>query len=95
VERAEAMAAYTRSLLEPLVNRLAEQEVIIRDQAETIGSLRERLAVAEAPKAPEPAPVPEPLMPALDGELTSRCESVFPTGGAAPWWRRWWGWGLL
>ncbi len=29
--RAEAMAAYTRSLLEPLVARLAEQEGVIRD----------------------------------------------------------------
>ena len=37
--RAEAIAVYTRTLLEPLVARLAEQETTIRDQAETIGGL--------------------------------------------------------
>ena len=56
--RAEAMAAYTRSILEPLVARLAEQEAVIRDQAEQVGSLRARLDQAreqlralEAPKS--------------------------------------------
>ena len=38
--RAEAMAAYTLSILEPLVARLAEQEAIIRDQAAEVGSPR-------------------------------------------------------
>ena len=46
-QRAEAMAAYSTALIAPLVARLAEQETIIRDQAETVGSLRERLAAAE------------------------------------------------
>ncbi len=36
-QRAEAMAVYTKTLLEPLVARLGEQEAVIRDQAETIG----------------------------------------------------------
>ncbi len=36
-QRAEAMAVYTKTLLEPLVARLAEQEAVVRDQAETIG----------------------------------------------------------
>ncbi len=45
--RAEAMATYTRSLLEPLVARLAEQEQIIRSQAEEVGALRAQLAAAE------------------------------------------------
>src|SRR5215216_744293 len=34
IQRAEAMANYTRSILEPLVARLADQEAIIREQAE-------------------------------------------------------------
>lgn len=71
--QAEAMATYTRSILEPLVARLAEQEVIIRDQAEAIGRLEERLAPAPpaaapqrpqaaggAPNPPDPAPEPSP-----------------------------------
>jgi len=35
--QAEAMAAYTRSLLEPLVRHVAELETTVRCQAETIG----------------------------------------------------------
>ena len=38
--QAEAMAAYTRSLMEPLVQLVEQQEATIRDQAETIGELR-------------------------------------------------------
>jgi hypothetical protein len=80
VERAEAMATYTRSLLEPLVNRLAEQEQIIRDQAETIGGLRAQLAAlpSAVEDTPEPAPAPEPLPPQPNGQAS------------APWWRKWW-----
>jgi Helix-turn-helix domain len=37
IMRAEAMAAYTRSLLEPLVALVNEQETTIRGQAEMIG----------------------------------------------------------
>jgi hypothetical protein len=46
--RAEAMAAYTRSILEPLVTRLAEQEATIRGQAETIGTLRAEVTTLKA-----------------------------------------------
>lgn len=38
--QAEAMASYTRSLLEPMVQLVAEQQTTIRDQAEQIGQLR-------------------------------------------------------
>lgn len=54
VLRAEAMATYTRSLLEPLVERLAEQERIIRDQAEALGGLRAELAAALGTSVPTP-----------------------------------------
>ena len=37
LRQAEAMAVYTRSLLEPLVALVEQQEATIRDQAETIG----------------------------------------------------------
>jgi hypothetical protein len=40
IAQAEAMAAYTRSLLEPLVAHVGELETTIREQAETIGALR-------------------------------------------------------
>jgi hypothetical protein len=66
VLQAEVMATSTRSLLEPLVARLAEQEAIIRDRAEELGRLRERVAVSEQPD-PEPAPTPEPSPPGPDG----------------------------
>jgi hypothetical protein len=46
--QAEAMAAYTRSILEPLVVRMAEQEGTIREQAETIGRQSERVAELES-----------------------------------------------
>jgi hypothetical protein len=46
IMRAEAMAAYTRSILEPLVSLVAQRETTIRDQAETIGTLRAELASA-------------------------------------------------
>jgi hypothetical protein len=55
VLRAGAMATYTRSLLEPLVNRLAEQERTIRGQAEELGRLRERVTTLEAPNPHESA----------------------------------------
>jgi len=41
--RAEAMAAYSARLIEPLVTRLAEQEQIIRQLAEEKGQHQERL----------------------------------------------------
>jgi hypothetical protein len=75
VLRAEAMATYTRSLLEPLVARLAEQEAIIRDQAEELGRLRERVATLSR-NLDDPDPTPTPSPPTPDGR--------------APWWRRWW-----
>jgi len=48
IMQAEAMAAYTRSILEPLVARLGEQEAVIRDQAETIGRQGAELAQARS-----------------------------------------------
>ena len=47
IMRAEAMAAYTPAILEPLVARMAEQDGVIRDQAETIGRQAERVAGLE------------------------------------------------
>jgi excisionase family DNA binding protein len=54
-------------------------EVLAHQLAEAQGRIR----ALEAPKEPEPPPVPEPPAPAPDGQ------------GDAPWWRRWWAWGLL
>jgi excisionase family DNA binding protein len=99
VLRAEAMATYTRSLLEPLVNRLAEQERTIRDQAEELGRLRERVATLQAPEshqtreasnltahAPDPPTEPsEPPSPAPMPSTSNGSEH-------APWWRRWVDW---
>jgi hypothetical protein len=99
---ADAMAAWSSAVLAPLVET-------VREQAETIGSLRARLSAAEerirmleAPrelpstaegKEPEPSPVPEPLPPQPDGRPS---ETDAPSASvSAPWWRRWWAWGLL
>jgi len=87
-QRAEAMAVYTRTILEPLVARLAEQEVIIREQAEALGRHAERLAgvererdaararLAELDRPPAPDPFPVPNLPS-------------PNDGPSRW-RRWW-----
>jgi hypothetical protein len=79
--QAEAMAAYTRSLLEPMVSRMAEQETVIREQAETIGrqsaeleraaativSLSDALDARTAPQQPQEAPTaPNQPAPATD-----------------------------
>ncbi len=63
--RAEAMAAYTRSLLEPFVARMAEQEAIIRELERENGRLTAELAAVHLPD-PEPAPdpFPAPIPPA-------------------------------
>jgi len=85
-ERAQAMAAYSRELLEPLVEALERSEARAREQAETIGQLRADLATvraelgtlkaAQAPVDASGAPgPPEPT-----------------TDAPAPWWRRWRAW---
>ena len=61
--RAEVMAAYTRSLLEPLVARMAEQEETIRMLEREVGRLTAELAQATVSR-PEPAPDPV-LAPSL------------------------------
>ena len=102
--RAEAVAASIRSIVEPLVARLAEQETIIRDQAETIGAVRAQLAAAEewihaledlqrpiAPNLSVPTDDPPraPSEPSAPPSPTRGPISSQPDGGA-PWWRRWW-----
>jgi hypothetical protein len=96
--RAEAMATYTRSLLEPLVNRLAEQERTIRELAEELGRLRERVATFEAPTSHQareasnltahaPDPSREPSGPRSPAPIEPTSD-----GQHAPWWRRALGW---
>jgi excisionase family DNA binding protein len=46
-ERAEAMAVYSARLLQPLVDRLADQEQPIREYAERLGQQTERLKIQE------------------------------------------------
>jgi excisionase family DNA binding protein len=91
---ADPLAAWTRTVLEPLVAELSLSRQTIERQAQQLGDLREErgrllveleharaaISAAEMPKEPEPAPVPEPLTPEPDGQAS------------APWWRRWWGW---
>jgi hypothetical protein len=73
--RAEAMAAYTRSLLEPLVARMAEQEVTIRDQAETIGRQAAELDALRAQTTPA-------------GQETASGSESTPEAPVR-WWRSW------
>ena len=57
--RAEAMTAYTRSLLEPLVGLVQQQGTTIREQAETIGRQAAELearATAHSPGASDRTP---------------------------------------
>ena len=57
--RAEAMTAYTRSLLEPLLVLVQQQGTTIREQAETIGRQAaelDGLATAHSPGASDRTP---------------------------------------
>jgi excisionase family DNA binding protein len=87
IQRAEAMASYSRSLLEPLVARLADQEQIIREQAEEIGRLRSELDHART-GTPAGAPESHTAGPGTASTGGAEQEST-PTPG--PWWRRVWG----
>jgi cytochrome c-type biogenesis protein CcmH/NrfG len=49
--QAEAMAAYTRSLLEPLVTRMTEQETIIRELERENGRLTSEVETLRASQA--------------------------------------------
>ncbi len=102
LQRAEAMASYSRALLEPLVARLAEQEQIIREQAEDLGRLRAELEHArEGPTARHqtatdargtaegPDPPSEPPEPPSAPSPAPAPIPPQPNGGS-PWWRRWW-----
>lgn len=46
-ERARALTQFASGLVEPLVGRLAQQEAIIREQAEELGRLRAKIELAE------------------------------------------------
>lgn len=46
-ERARALTQFASGLVEPLVSRLAQQEAIIREQAEELGRLRAKIELAE------------------------------------------------
>jgi excisionase family DNA binding protein len=70
---AEALTAWSAAILTPIMARMAEQETTIRDQAETIGTLRAELdaerrahspvAGQETPEPPDPAPEPPSPFP--------------------------------
>jgi len=89
----EALAAWSAAVLAPLVARMGEQEGVIRDQAEQLGRLGERLdhvttelgrARAEiqalrAPTAPE-SPEPAREAPAPTWRLLTR---LWPLGAGA------------
>jgi excisionase family DNA binding protein len=86
VERSTALAAYNAELLGPLLAVIERQQDTIREQAEELGRLRERLATPEPSKEPAPAPVPEPSpYPAPTDPPRNGHEPP-------PWWRRWWAW---
>jgi excisionase family DNA binding protein len=78
----DAMLAYTKTLLEPLVAALERSQARVGALERENGELVTRLALAEErlaalqPVDLEPPPTPEPSPPTtLDGK--------------APWWRRW------
>jgi len=101
LQRAEAMASYSRSLLEPLVARLAEQEQIIREQAVDLGRLHAELEYAREPPRPHQTPTAANLTAEAPDPPSESPEPIpapspvpqpippQPNGGS-PWWRRWW-----
>ena len=64
------MAAWSETFLAPIMARMAEQETTIRDQAETIGTLRAELTA------------PQPQNATLDAPRST--ETPEPTTGAYP-----------
>ena len=91
--RAEVMAAYTRSILELLVARMAEQEATIRDQAERLGRQVAKLerAVSIAVKLSDELDAARARISTL--EASTAAQVVEPS---RPPWRAWWLWlGLL
>jgi hypothetical protein len=83
--QAEAMAAYTRSLLEPLVALVEQQETVIRDQAETIGrqaaeleAARGQIQALTAPQPPVEVPGGPESVESPPGTLYSRLRSRAP-----------------
>jgi excisionase family DNA binding protein len=96
---ADPLAAWTRTVLEPLVAELSLSRQTIERQAQQLGDLREergrltveleharaQLAAAEVPREPDP-PIEPPPTPAPAAPT--------PNGQklTAPWWSRWWGW---
>ena len=50
---ADALAAWSATILGPIMARMAEQEGTIREQAETIGELRARVSTLEAHTGPQ------------------------------------------
>jgi excisionase family DNA binding protein len=83
IMRAEAMAAYTRSLLEPLVatierqaDRVAELERENGRQAAELEAARAQISSLTAPTAPDPP------------DLTPGAPTA-PEPVTGPWWRRW------
>ena len=97
-QRAEAMAAYNTALIAPLVARLAEQEQIIREQAEQVGALQARVQVQDDTiRALQAAQ--EAQEATREGHRTAQESGLTPmpsdppaeyTDGRQPWWRRWW-----
>jgi hypothetical protein len=109
VTASDAMIAYTRSLLEPLVaalersqSRTAELERENGELTARLTAAEERLRMLETPN-PQESPItrnPGPIdrdPPREPSEPPSPAPMPpSPNGsGRAPWWRRWWWIGLL
>src|SRR4051795_10202186 len=83
--QAEAIDAYARSMLEPLVARMAELERTIRAQAETIGELRGTVAAHEAAiSSLTPRTAPQPAEATLKPAPTARPLPVLTPSVLAP-----------
>jgi hypothetical protein len=78
--RARALTDFATGLMEPLVSRLAQQEAVIREQAEELGRLRTRAELAKEQQRPAPDLADQMA------ELTTIRQEVERLGKHRHWW---------
>ena len=99
----DAMIAYTRTLLEPLIAALDRSQGRVAELEREIGSLRAQLAVQNAQNATQasnlaaeaPEPTTEPSDPPAEPPPLAPDPLPPTTDGRSPWWRRWWRWAVV
>lgn len=81
-ERARALTEFATGLLDPMVGRLAQQEEVIREQAEEIGRLQARLEI----QVNDPTEKLAPAFARQMAELAAIREEIERLSSKRRWW---------